>query len=192
MGILRITVIVLSAALAGCAYRYDVSRDFDPAANFAALHSFGWMPDVKVSEGDILVESDTLLRQRVQSAVDRELSLKGFQKRASEPQDFWVAYHAALKRKVEVITYNGYYGYGYGWWGRPWGYPVGLGPQTYMRDYDEHMLVLDIIDPKTRQLLWRATTRDGLGYHGNPEERDQRVNEAVRQMLSEFPPVKKP
>lgn len=189
MNALRLLVVVLACILTGCATSYDISRDFDPSINFSALHTFAWMPDAKVGSGDILVDSDTLLRQRVENAVERELLLKGYRKQADgKTPDFLLTFHAAMKKKVEVITYAGYYGYG--WWGYPWGYMGGgLGPQAYMRDYDERVIVLDILDPGTRKLLWRATARNTLDEDDSPQEKTEQIDRVVRQMLAAFPPL---
>ncbi|MBS1212315.1 MAG: Phosphonate transporter phosphate-binding periplasmic component [Proteobacteria bacterium] len=190
MNLQRLVTIFVSCVLAACAATFDVTRDFDPSVNFAKLHTFGWMPDAKTGSGDVLIETDTLLRQRVQDAVEQGLILHGYRKQLQEgtPPDFWVTFHAALKRKVEVVTYGGYYGYG--WWGYPWGYMGGgMWPQAYTRDYDERVIVLDILDPATRKLLWRATARDTLDEDATPQEKAHRIGQAVRQMLAGFPPL---
>lgn len=186
----RLLAILLACVLTGCATSYDISRDFDPATNFSALHTFAWMPDTNAGSGDAVVDSDTLLRERVQNAADRELLLKGYRKQTAKDSlpDFWVTFHAAMKRKVEVTTYSGYYGYG--WWGYPWGYMGGgMGPQAYMRDYDERVIVLDVVDPASRKLLWRATARNALDEDASPQERTGQIDRMVKQMLKGFPPL---
>lgn len=186
----RFLSIVLACILTGCATSYDISRDFDPATNFSALHTFAWMPDDTGHSGDAVVDSDTLLRERLQNAVERELLMKGYRKEAAlgKTPDFWVTFHAAMKRKVEVTTYSGYYGYG--WWGYPWGYMGGgLGPQAYVRDYDERVIVLDFVTPATRKLLWRATARNALDEDATPQERTEQIDRIIRQMLKGFPPL---
>lgn len=186
----RFLAMCLACIVAGCATSFDISRDFDPATNFSALHSFAWMPDTNAGSGDAVVDTDTLLRGRVQSAVDRELLLKGYRKEvtAGKTPDFWVTFHAAMKRKVEVTTYSGYYGYG--WWGYPWGYfGGGMGPESYVRDYDERVIVLDMVDPASRKLLWRATARDALDEDATPQQKTTQIERMVGQMLAGFPPL---
>jgi len=56
--------------------------------------------------------------------------------------------------------------------------------------YDEGTVVLDIIDPKTRNLVWRGSAQSRVDDGDTPEERDARVNEAYRRILERFPPGK--
>ena len=74
---------------------------------------------------------------------------------------------------------NRWYGYRVGGWG---------GPQTYVRDYDEGTLLIDVIDPATMQLLWRGSGTGVVDPQASPEKREQRINEAVEQILADFPP----
>lgn len=186
----RLLAVILACIVTGCATSYDISRDFDPGTDFSRLHTFSWMPDGNTGSGDAVVDTDTLLLGRVQNAVEQALLAKGYRKELvpGKAPDFWVTFHAALKRKVEVTTYSGYYGYG--WWGYPWGYMGGgLGPQAYVRDYDERVIVLDFVNPGTRKLLWRATARNALDEDLTPQQRTEEIDHIIRQMLKAFPPL---
>jgi len=181
MRCMRATVVLLVAlALAGCA-RVTVTTDHDPSANFGALHTYAWRPGPQQGVGDPRFDS-TLIDKRVRAAVDRVLASKGYRSAApGTTADFLVGYHAVVRQKTSVQTINRWYGYrvGGGWYG---------GPQTYAHDYDEGTLLIDVIDPATMQLLWRGSGTGVVDPQASPEKREQRINDAVDQILAGFPP----
>jgi hypothetical protein len=149
-----------------------VNTDFDNQANFGALKTYEWK-EADTDAPKYAVVKNSLLSKRVKTAVDRELSGKGYSK-SSNP-DFYVVFHALVKEKVDVEDY----GYTYGRWYR--GY--------YNRDYDlryylEGTLILDVVDAKSNQLIWR-----GIGSSDvDPDSAEEKINQAAAQILSKFPP----
>jgi hypothetical protein len=123
--------------------------------------------------------------------VDSELAARGFRKVTSDP-DFLVAYHVSLDRRQSVQTLNSYYGYGPGWgygYGssyRP-GYWAGA-PEAYVYEYEEGTLILDIVDPENKELMWRGSAQDEVHFKSTPGEDRAQLNEAVHKMLEKFPP----
>ena len=166
-------------ALAGCA-RVSVTTDYDRSANFSGLRTYTWRPGKQQGTGDPRIDS-TLLDARMRAAVDRVLAAKGYQKAAPEATpDFLVGYHAVVRQKTSIQTINTWYGYRVG--------ARGGWPETYTHDYDEGTLLIDIIDPKTNQLLWRGTGTAVVDPTASPEKRERRINDAVDQILAKFPP----
>ena len=174
----------IALVLAGCS-PVKVSVDYDRSANFAALHTYVWRTGAQPATGDPRLDS-TLLDTRVRAAVDRVLQSKGYQLAApGTTPTFLVGYHAAVRQKTAVQTtgqpMNVWYGYGAGGWGG-W-------PETYVHEYEEGVLLIDVIDPTTTKLLWRGTGKAVVETTtASPEKRERRINEAVDQILAEFPP----
>ena len=75
------------------------------------------------------------------------------------------------------------YGYGYG------GYWGGGGVDVYQ--YTEGTLILDLIEAKSKQLVWRGMAQGTIDENASPEQRERRLNEAVMRMLANFPPPKR-
>lgn len=174
----------------GCS-SLQVSVDYDPAARFAELRSYDWAPIPQEKAGDPVIDTDTLLRQRIVSAVDGELARRGYRKTPHNP-DFLTTFFFTRQRAWSTSVYPYYPFYGgffggpyYGYWGG-WYYPGYYG--TYLREYDEGLLVIDFLDPASRKLLWRGMVRDYLRFQETPETRDLRINEAVVAVLQRFPP----
>jgi hypothetical protein len=98
----------------------------------------------------------------------------------------------SLDKRRSVQTLNSYYGYGPGWgygYGasyRP-GYWAGA-PETYVYEYEEGTLILDIVNPANKELIWRGSAQDEVNFKSTPEKDQTQLNEAVHQMLEKFPP----
>ena len=189
IGVLMLWLLALAS---GCS-TLEVSYDYDPKADFAGLASYAWLDEPQKPTGDPRIDGNTILRDRIHEAVNTELRARGFQEVSADP-DFLVAYHVSLDRRQSVQTLNNYYGYGPGWgygYGasyRP-GYWAGA-PETYVYEYEEGTLILDIVNPENKQLMWRGSATDEVSFKSNPVKDQTKLNEAVQELLEHFPPKK--
>jgi hypothetical protein len=190
MPIIRIVGLTcLLVVFQGCSTMV-VSYDYDPEADFALLKSYGWIPEPRKPTGDPRIDHNTLLEERIEKAVESQLDAKGYVKQASGTPDFWLAYYVTLDRKTAVTMLNSHYGYGPGWgWGLRYG-GYGL-PSSYAYEYDEGTLILDVVEPATRRLLWRGYATDEVNLSQGPKADQKQTNEAVRRLLEGFPPEKR-
>lgn len=167
----------LLLALAGCS-DISVTTDYDRTADFSSMKTYGWLP-VAMRPGDPVV--DSLLDARVHESADAELKARGFAIATNGAPDFQITYSAAVNRKIEARPTTANTGYG-------------LGRMsvitTEVTSYDEGTLVLDIVDPKSRTLLWRGVGRGAVAPRPTPDERDEKIRDAVNRILKEFPPKK--
>jgi hypothetical protein len=189
---MRLSLLLAVALLAAGCPTLQVSSDFDPAADFSTLKTYDWMARAKTT-GDPRIDNNTMLDARVKQAVDQQLTARGFSKVASGQQaDFLVGYHVTLDKKTSVNVINDTYNYPPGWYGGPMGGPYSNVPpaQVYTYQYDEGTLLLDVVDAKSKKLLWRGTATDEVNFKGSPESRQEKVNDAVTKMLANFPPKK--
>ena len=165
------TLIVMGSA--GCV-TMEVRTEYDPAASFEGWKTYAWMPDRPAMEADGRVFVSRMVRQ----AVEAELTAKGYRLTETAP-DFWVNYYVAAGGDLEVErTFSVY------------GRPDRFGPDV--RDDSEETvfvsgtLVLDILVPGTRTLLWRAVAEKAV--REGPEAADTAITGAVRRLLASFPP----
>lgn len=191
-----IVATAIGLMLAACA-GLKVSVDYDPAAPLTALRTYAWKPVPQQQAGDTLVDTDTLLRQRIIGAIDAELARKGYLKVGHDP-DFLVGFYFSRQRKLDDSStfypyYGGYFGGPfYGYWGG-WYYPGYYGyAGTYVREYEEGLLAIDIVDPARDRLVWRGQVKDTLRFEDSPENRIRRIQKAVAAVLERFPPTPEP
>ena len=167
----------------GACSSIEVTTDYDPSVGFAAYRTYAWIPSPQERTGDLRLDS-SLLHDRIREAVERHLAAKGYQKTEPGSPDFLVTYHVALKGKLNVSTMSNY-GYGPGYRGARM---AGPGTTTYVHEYDEGSLLVDIVDPTKRQLVWRGTARAEVPPTSTPEERTAKIDAAVGKILEAFPP----
>jgi len=164
------TVVVTLAA--GCS-SMSVSRDYDDAFSFAGLATYAWL-EAPAAERAIAPGA----AERVRAAVDRELTARGFREVPVERAELVVAARGGTADRQVYDTY----GYGTGRW---WGYG---NTTSVQRTETEGTLTIDLFDAGRRELVWRATATDALDPGATPEQRTEKVDEAVAKMFEGFPP----
>jgi len=189
----HIQMFLLTVFMAGCA-SVSVNTDYDSSANFSDLKTYKWSAEGPAKTGDSRIDGNTLLDGRLRSAIDSALSVKGYQKVSSGRPDFWVNYHVSAKDKTDVESFGpNYYGgsyYGGGYRGGRYSgaYPMHGGGVTTFH-YTEGTLLIDIIDPSTKHLIWRGTGTKIVNPDANSEQKVQNANSAAQQILASFPPI---
>lgn len=185
----RIKVIfLLSVVVSGCAIKPPTTYDYDTSYNFASLKSYAWIVGEEVKVG-------TLDGKRQKNAIETVLNRKGFVKASSAEQaDFLLKTHTVTDKKVDVDRFYRSWGY------HPYFHPVVIHPHfaglphnttTIVREYKVGTLVLDIVDPSQKQVIWRGTVAKPLGIYKNrsPEERATIAMSNATHMLTQFPPM---
>lgn len=162
----------------GCA-GLRISTDYDPNTDFSSLRTYAWMESQRTRPQDPRVDN-SLLETRVKNAVDAELAQKGYRAVSPDQADFLVGYHAAVQSKIDAYTMSNFYGYRPGWGG-------GVS-DIHVYEYDEGSLVIDFVDPETKQLLWRGGAQAEVNQRADPAKREERIRMAVQKVLSRFPP----
>jgi uncharacterized protein DUF4136 len=173
--------------LSGCS-SLSVNYDYNQKTDFTTYKTFNWLPFPK----DMPV--DELNRVRFVTAVDDNLTAKGFSQNSSNP-DFVIATHFGKENKVDITNWgysyapNAYYG-GYGYRHSGYGYSGGYantgGVSVY--EYEQGTLILDFVDMKTKQLIWRATAKAIVSPASTPEKQTEKIKNAVHEILENFPP----
>jgi len=181
-----VCLLILAFSLSAC-NAFNVKTDYDRTADFASFKTFAFAGLADVNKGGIY--DNTLMDKRIESAVVRELSAKGLrQVGVGDPQDLLVQYWVNVQDKqrlesggTSVGVARGPYG-GYGW-----GAGYGGGVTTY--DYKEGTLILDLIEPAKKQLVWRATIVGTL--QDSTKDNVELGNKAIAEAFESFPPPAK-
>ena len=184
------TTAIILLWLTGCS-SLSVNYDYNQQVDFTKYKTYDWLPSPK----DMKV--DELNHARFVTAVENNLAGKGFTQSSTNP-DFMIATHFGKENKVDINSWgysyapNSYYGgYGYRYparYGYAGGYAAPGGVSVY--EYELGTLILDFVDTKTKQLIWRATAETIVSPASTPEKQTQKINNAVKQILNSFPPGK--
>jgi Domain of unknown function (DUF4136) len=159
--------------------------------NMSGYHTFAWMPPAKSGDAKI---AGSMADVSIKDAATTALVSKGLQVSQNHP-DLIINYRRIVGTG-SYTTYSspgwGYPGWGFGWgWGyRPY-YAFG-GPFSYYGDvtfaesghYKEGTVIIDLIDPQTRRIVWRGF---GVGeVHHNPQKDVEDLPKVVTGILDQL------
>ncbi|MCH8247216.1 MAG: DUF4136 domain-containing protein [Bacteroidetes bacterium] len=199
-----LSMLLLSVLLSGCA-NLAIQRDYDDSASFVIYKTFSWIPAKNTQDVPGPYRDDGLLDKRIKQAVASSLVEQGYTEQSNSTPDFYVVYRVGLKEKTRNSYFgSGYYGYGsygfgYGGYGFPYryrrsffgyggfgyGYPYYGGGLGRYGTYTEGTLVIDILDAKTDELVWRGSA---VSRMSDPAYDAKEINKVVEKILEEFPP----
>lgn len=162
----------------GCS-TISTNYDYDTATDFSRLRTYDWM---KVPPSS---QTSPFVLDRIKTATDRVLHAKGYQQTSNNP-DFLLAAHAGQQSKIQVTDW----GYGYGYAPRARRYRGGRyrGGGLDVYEYHEGTLILDVVDARSKNLIWRGTATGTIDPGATPEKKTQKIDDAVQEVLRDFPP----
>lgn len=150
------------ALIAGCASA-RVTTDWDREAKFSGFKTYSWSENAQMRS----LQQNSLFDKRLRAAVGRQLGAKGLHE-VESGGDMLVAYHAGVAAKTD-FQQTGYFG-----------------RKVSVRQYKEGTLVLDILDGRNKQLVWRGTAAGEVTKPGGSSEQ---LDKAVQKMFADFPPA---
>ncbi len=169
----------LIGLMLGCSSMTVIS-DWDHATDFSKFKTFKFYNGEPIP-GDELVKHPLILK-RVQQTVGRILESKGFVRTDSDKPDMLVFVHAGIKEKLSVTDWGGY-----GWYD-PWWGPTGGYRRMDVHQYEEGTLIIDIVDVKRKELVWRGMATDVVKGYTDPQKVQRNLDSIVERILKEFPP----
>lgn len=168
--------------LTGCS-GVIVSQDYNTATDFSSFQTYGWLIKDKPDSPDIRVHNP-LLQSRFSDAINFTLQQRGY--RFSERPGFLVTYDYSIKSKIQSDNFGTGFSMGYG--GRRNYGAFGFGANTVIHQYDVGILVIDIYNAQSDDMIWRGTGTEIVTRHSTPEALTASVNKFVQQILAQFPP----
>ena len=159
----------------GCAGP-TVRTDFDPEADFGTFRTYAFSGMTDVNQSGLL--DNSLVRKRVERMVGRQLTNKGLREVALSDNPDLLVYYWLGRKDVQEVHGTGSVVGGYRW---------GTGYNnvtTYT--YTEGSLVVDLVTPAKKELVWRAST---LGELTDSKEKNfQMADEALAKAFKNYPP----
>ncbi|PJJ84275.1 DUF4136 domain-containing protein [Mucilaginibacter auburnensis] len=186
----KLIVFVLSVVtLSSCSTRYNYYVAALNRTNLSAYRTFSWMQP----PGGAAQPSISVTDAKIKDAAAQALTQKGLTMQQQNP-DLLVSYSKVEGRGSRTNYYpmyvgGGFYpGFGWGWGGLGWGgfgwggfgyggwyNPYFYGPSYYAgttvqrEHFKEGTLVIDLIDNRSKQLVWRGY---GVGEVRNNQQKD--------------------
>jgi len=153
-------------------FAQKIEIEFDQAADFTKYKTFA-IRRANLNSRNPSLNSD-LIRKRINADIEKYLEAKGLLYVESGRSDLNVRYTLGAARKSELESYPA------GW--RGWGTRVVRVP------YTEGTLVIDLRDPGTKSLVWRAIARQDKSDAAKIEGK---LDDMVKKSIEKYPPKSK-
>jgi uncharacterized protein DUF4136 len=165
-GVMILTLVMVRGALA-----QKVTMEFDQGADFSNFKTF-MIRNGELNSRNPTLNSD-LVKKQIESDIAKNLTAKGLVE-VSDHQDLNVRYTFGSARKTEVEAYPA------GWYG--------LRTRYVRVPYAEGTLVIDLRNPQTRALVWRAVASE---EKNDPAKIAGKLDDMVKKSFDKYPPKKK-
>jgi hypothetical protein len=142
-----------------------------PGMNARLYRTYDWAPIEPQPTGDARLDNNRFFQERIQAAVEQQLSRRGFDKTASP--ELLIRYHATVRQEVYISH---------------------LASADVSCDdcrpevYDAGTLLIDLVDARTKRLLWRGWAEGSIdGVIDDQKWMEQRIDETVARILRKLP-----
>ena len=164
--------LVLALFAAQSARAQKITMEFDQTMDFSKYKTFA-IRDGQLSSRNPALNSP-LVKKQIEADIQNDLTAKGLTLVTSGPSDLNVRYTFGAARKTEIEAYPaGWYGFG----------------TRYVRvPYAEGTLVIDLRDPATRSLVWRAIAAE---EKSDATKIQGKLDDMVKKSIAKYPPKKK-
>jgi len=155
----------------------------DKNIDFSKFKTYSWEPLGAVSH--------PLLAADIVGAIEDQMKAKGFQLVPSNP-DLVIKVYGSIDQESTAYSNDPLY---MGTGGVPPFDPSLYGPALVGTwgnttvTIHKGELVVDLLDPAAKKLVWRGMAQDNLAAHNKDKLLDQ-VNTAIAKMFKEYPPAK--
>ena len=166
--------------ITGCS-SISVKTDYNPSVDFSTYKTYRWVDFKKMNDDQLIKNS--LLQSRIIFAVDEELKKKRFILSDTDDADFVVVVYGSKEERMNISNWTGVYRYD------PWMGPDGSNVDVSY--YEQGSLVIDVLEAKEEDLVWRGLGTSVIKDYSDPESMQEAVNEFVSRVLKDFPPTKK-
>ena len=164
--------LVLALFAAQSARAQKITMEFDQSMDFSKYKTFA-IRDGQLSSRNPALNSP-LVKKQIEADIQNDLTAKGLTLVTSGPSDLNIRYTFGAARKTEVEAYPA------GWYG--------LGTRYVRVPYAEGTLVIDLRDPATRSLVWRAIAAE---EKSDATKIQGKLNDMVKKSIDKYPPKKK-
>jgi len=173
---------IVFASLAACS-GISVTSDWDPGVDFSQFKTFAVLEETQQSV-------NRLVDQRIRAAIVAELTAKELrQVDTPDKADLAIDYQITTEQQTSHHTVHS------GWGARGyrssrhthWRTPTGTSRTTQV-NFTVGTLVIAAFQMSDKELVWEGSASGTVNPSSGPEQREQRINDAVQRILKDFPP----
>lgn len=159
--------------LFSCSNELRVHTDFDRSVSIQRLTNYDWLSLNQIESRNNPILLNELTDKRIKAAVDLQLKEKGYVKSETSAQMI-IHYHIIVENRTGSPTEPIGYSYGRYW----------LDKELDSYRYEEGTLIIDFMDSRNCDLIWRGWAVSVLDEDVITEEL---INEAAAEIFKKFP-----
>jgi hypothetical protein len=168
------TALLFAVSTTACA-TMTVSSHIERNIDFSAYVTYDWGQRDNFPVGDPRLDNNAFFRDYVEGAIEKRLAAKGYERASTAPADLLLHYHASVNQKVDVYEADRSLGYP----------PTG---ESRVVEFEQGTLMLDVIDARTKRLVWRGWAQDTMtGVIDDQQRLERQVDEGVTKMMQLLP-----
>lgn len=163
---------LLLSLFATSLFAQKVEIEFDQAVDFSHFKTFAIRSERLNSKSPSL--NSELVKKRINADIVKFLEAKGLEFVVQGPSQLNVRYTMGAVRETKAEAYPA------GW--------RGYGTRIVRVPFTEGTLVIDLRDPSTKSLVWRAIARV---EKDNPQDVEKKLDDMVKKSIERYPPKPK-
>jgi len=175
-----ILTLVIAVTLSGAALA-ETKSDYNHHYNLAKLKDWDFKAHPAIANDP--TGRNAFWAERVGDDLQQQLGEHGFQKTDRASADFLIAYRLGTKQRMDTYYESlGYPGWRRVGW-RRWGWGPGWSDTRVVRiPYSESTLVMDVVDAKTGELVWRGYDTRTIDFN----KADKTIEKATEHLTKRF------
>jgi hypothetical protein len=163
---------VSALALTACA-TVNVRSFVERGSEVGQYRTYSWGPAREQATGDPRLDNNPFFQERIQAAVERHLTARGFEQSTAEASDLFIHYYTSVE---QLVNPNGV--------DRPYASCDDCEPYVY----DAGTIVIDLVDARTHRLVWRGWAEGGIdGVVDDQTWMEKRVDNTVARIMERLP-----
>lgn len=169
-------LVVAASSLTACA-TLTVGSHVERGVDFSQYRTYEWAPPDALPAGDARLEADLVFLDHMQGAIEKALAARGYTRVTFGIPDLLVHYHAAASHRIDA-----------GLLARERATCYGAACGARATDDEAATLVVDIVDSRTEELVWRGWAQNHLdSLLGDHRRMVREINQAVQRMMTQLP-----
>lgn len=173
----RLAAWLAAALTAGCATTMTASSHVRRGLDLSQYRTFDWGPRDELPAGDPRLDKDTFFMDQVHGAIERALAERQFALSSASAPDLLIHVHANVDKKIDVNQTE-----------QAHGHCQIHDCHDWVIAYEAGTLVVDVVDARTNQLIWRGWAQDSVTEKINDRtEMAALLEKKVREIMARFP-----
>lgn len=166
-----------AVTLSACASTMTAGSHVRRGLEISRYRTFDWGPADELPAGDPRLDADPFFMDQVRGGVERALASRSLALSSGAEPDLLIHVHASVDRRIDVNRTE-----------QQHGHCQVQNCDDWVMEYQAGTLVVDVVDARTNQLIWRGWAQDSVDAElGDRKKMAAKLQGKIRLIMSRFP-----